>query len=280
MAGVRIVTDSAADLPKEIVDRYGIAVVPLTIRFGEEEFLDGVELSAEQFYDKMASTTELPSTAAPAPGKFGEVFQRLADEGAEAVVCVNLSEKLSATIQSARNAARDLEGKVDVRVIDSRSITSGLATEVMLAAEAAADGRDADAVTAIVESAARRMNIFGGLDTLDNLKKGGRIGGAQAMLGNLLSVKPVIDISTGEVREAAKVRTRKKEMLWLRDKVLEQPKVEHLCVPHGLAPDYAEFRALLAEHFAEEDMREIIIGATIGVHGGPRVIGVSWLTPE
>ncbi len=279
MANVRIVTDSASDLPEDIADRHKIQVVPLTIRFGDEEFVDREELSAEAFYTKMAASDVLPATAAPAPGKFLDAFTRAADEGASAVVCINLSEKLSATIQAARSAAAELDGKLDVRVIDSRSITAGLATEVQLAAEAADDGRSVDDVVAIVESASQRVNIFGALATLDNLKKGGRIGGAQAMLGNLLSIKPVIDISTGEVHEAAKLRTRRKALLWLRDKVLEQPAVERLTLPSGMAEDADEFRALFADHFDVDSLVPITIGATIGAHGGPGVVGVCWLTP-
>lgn len=279
MAGVRIVTDSSCDLPDDVVEKFNIAVVPLTIRFGEEEFVDREELSAKDFYAKMASSDVLPATAAPAPGKFLEAFTRAADEGASAVVCLNLSEKLSATIQSARAAAADLDGKLDVRVIDSRSITSGLGTQVMLAGEASAEGRSVDDVAATLESASHRVNIFGALATLDNLKKGGRIGGAQAMLGNLLSIKPIIDISTGEVHEAAKLRTRRKAMLWLRDKVFAQPAVERLVLPSGFAEDQDEFRALFAERFDVDSLLPVSIGATIGAHGGPGIVGVSWLTP-
>lgn len=279
MPGVHIVTDSACDLPDDLVDKFGVKIVPLTIRFGDEEFVDREELSATEFYARMAASDVLPSTAAPGPGKFLEAFKNAADAGADAVVCINLSEKLSATIQSARTAAADLDGKLDVRVLDSRSITSGLATQVKLAAEAAADGRSADDIEALIASTSHRVRIYGALATLDNLKKGGRIGGAQAMLGNLLSIKPVIDISSGEVTEAAKLRTRRKAMLWLRDKVFEQPSVEHLVLPNGLADDQEEFRALFAERFDVDSLMQVTIGATIGAHGGPGIIGVSWLMP-
>lgn len=279
MPGVHIVTDSACDLPDDVVEKLGITIVPLTIRFGEDEYVDREQLSARDFYAKMAASDVLPSTAAPGPGKFLEAFTNAADQGAEAVVCINLSEKLSATIQSARTAAADLSGKVDVRVLDSRSITSGLATQVLIAAEAAVDGASADDLAALIESTSHRIHIFGALATLDNLKKGGRIGGAQAMLGNLLSIKPVIDISSGEVTEAAKLRTRRKAMLWLRDKVFEQPVVEHLVLPNGLADDHEEFCALFSERFDVASLLPVTIGATIGAHGGPGIIGVSWLSP-
>jgi len=279
MAGVRIVTDSACDLPQDVVDRHGIAIVPLTIRFGDEELVDRIELSVSDFYKRMAASSELPQTAAPSPGAFEEAFTRVADDGADAVVCVNLSSKLSATMASAQNAATALEGKVDVRVVDSRSITSGLGTQVVLAAEAAADGRSADDIVALVNDLSTRTHVFGALDTLENLKKGGRIGNAQALLGTMLSIKPLVDISSGEVEEAGKQRTRRKAMHWLRDTIAAQGPVERLCIAHGDAPDVDEFKKVLAEKIDITGATDSFIGATIGTHGGPRILGLSWLEP-
>ena len=276
MAGVRIVTDSSCDLPEPLIEQHKIGVVPLTIRFGEEEFVDRFELSAKAFYEKMASSAAFPETAAPSPGAFQEAFTRMADEGADAVVCVNLSSSLSATMVSAQNAAKALEGKLDVRVVDSRSITSGLGLQAMEAAEMAEDGRSIDDIVARLEDLSTRTHVFGALDTLENLKKGGRIGGAQAMLGTLLSIKPIIDISTGVVEEAGKQRTRKKAMLWLRDKVIAAGAVQNLCVCSGEAPDFDEFKAVLSEKIDISDAYEMTIGATIGAHGGPRMLGLIW----
>jgi DegV family protein with EDD domain len=277
MAGVRIVTDSACDLTDEEVSAHGIEVVPLSIRFGEEEYQDRTELTVEQFYDKMASSSTLPETAAPSPGAFEAAFRRQAEAGADAVVCIDLSAGLSATMQSARTAAAALEGELDVRVIDSRSITSGLGTQVLLAAEAASRGASADEVVALVEDLAARTHVIGTLDTLDNLKKGGRIGGAQALLGSLLSIKPVVDISTGVVEEAGKARTRRRALEAVRDKLFEHPDAEHVCVTHGLAPDVEDILALIAERHPRDQIRVGHIGPVIGTHGGPRVVGVTWL---
>jgi DegV family protein with EDD domain len=274
---VRIVTDSSADLSADEVDRLGIEVVPLSIRFGSEEFTDGVDLTVEQFYEKLASSADLPETAAPAPGAFEEAFRRQAQAGADAIVCINLSSGLSATYQSAQTAAS--AGDLDVRVVDSRSITSGLGTQVTLAAEAAAGGASADDVVALVEGLVGRTHVMGALDTLDNLKKGGRIGGAQALLGSLLSIKPLLDISSGEVAEAGKARTRRKALEWLRDQIFALPVVEHLCVAHGMAPDLDEMLALLAPRYPADTIRVTTIGPTIGTHGGPRVMGLTWLDP-
>jgi DegV family protein with EDD domain len=274
---VRIVTDSSADLPADEVERLGLEVVPLSIRFGDQEYTDGVDLSVAQFYEKLATVSTLPETAAPAPGAFEAAFRRQQEAGADAVVCINLSSGLSATLQSAQNAAKAVADDLDVRVVDSLSITAGLGTQVTVAAEAAAAGASADEIVATVESLASRTHIFGALDTLDNLKKGGRIGGAQALLGSLLSIKPILDISSGTVEEAGKARTRRKALEWLRDKVFAEPAVEHLCVAHSNAPDVDAMLALLAPRYAADQIRVTIIGPTIGTHGGPRLMGLTWV---
>jgi DegV family protein with EDD domain len=280
MAGVRIVTDSASDLTEDEERQHDIEVVPLTIRFGSDEYEDRRELSVERFYELMAGSQELPETAAPSPGKFEGAFRRQAEAGADAIVCITLSGALSATLQSAQNAARAFEGELDVRVVDSRSITSGLGTLVVAAAEAAAAGRDADDVVALVEDLSDRTRIFGTLDTLDNLKKGGRVGGAQALLGSLLSIKPVVDLSDGVVEEAGKARTRRKALEQVRDKVFAQPSVEYLSITHGLAPDVEEMLDLLAPRYERSEIQIRTIGPVIGTHGGPRVMGVTWVNPR
>lgn len=276
---VRIVTDSSCDLTDDEVAAHGIEVVPLTIRFGDEELEDRTELSVEQFYERLAASSELPETAAPAPGKFEAAFRRQAEAGADAVVCINLSAGLSATMQSAQNAARSLEGELDVRVIDSGSITAGLGTQVLLAAEAAEAGASADEVVALVEQLRARTHVIGALDTLENLKKGGRIGGAQALLGSLLSIKPILDLSSGVVEEAGKARTRKKALEVLRDKVAAAGQVERLTVTHGFAPDVEDMLELLAPICPGDQIRVGHIGPVIGTHGGPRVMGLTWLAP-
>ncbi|MEO7556825.1 MAG: DegV family protein [Acidimicrobiales bacterium] len=278
---VRIVTDSSCDLTAAEADELGIAVVPLSIRFGDEELTDRVELSVDDFYRRLDTSATLPETAAPAPGAFERAFRRAADEGADAVVCINLSSGLSATLQSAQNAARALEGTIDVRVVDSHSITLGLGSQVLLAAEAASAGQSADEIEALAESMAARTHVLGALDTLENLKKGGRIGGAQALLGNLLSIKPLVDISSGKVEEAGKARTRKKALHWLAERVLERPAVEQLCVCHGNAPqaEIDDLLDLLEARYPRDGIRIGVIGAVIGTHGGPRIMGVTWQEP-
>ncbi len=279
MTGVHIVTDSSCDLSESETTTNSIGVVPLSIRFGDEEFVDREELSVEDFYSKMASTGILPETAAPSPGRFEQAFRGAAAVGATAVVCINLSGELSATVQSARNAATAVAGDIDVRVIDSRSLTGGLGTMVLEAAAAARNGADADAVVALVESMIPRTEIYGALDTLENLKKGGRIGSAKALLGSMLSVKPLIHIGDGAVEEAGKQRTRKRALEWMRDQLFAEGTVEKLSILHGEAPDIEQFLDMVGERYPREQIRVGKIGAVIGTHGGPGVIGMCYLRP-
>lgn len=277
MAGVHIVTDSASDLEEVDATRLGIRVVPLTIRFGAEELVDRDQLSIADFYRRMAASDRLPETAAPAPGAFEEAFRKAAADGADAVVCVNLSSELSATMQSARTAAASVADEIDVRVLDSKSITAGLGTQVIQAAELARQGAGVDEVVALVEDLAARTQIYGALDTLENLEKGGRIGKARSMLGSMLSIKPLIHIADGAVEEAGKQRTRRKALEWLRDKLYSEGPVQHLTVAHGEAPDLDEFLDLIADRYPRDQLRIGKIGAVIGTHGGPRIIGVCYV---
>ena len=272
---VRIVTDSSCDLSASDIERHQITVVPLTIRFGDEEFTDGVGLSAENFYGKMAASGELPSTAAPSPGAFEMAFRGLAEGGADAVVCVNLSFALSATGESAQNAARALEGEVDVRVVDSGKVSVGLGVMVKAAAAAAAAGHSADEIEAQLAELKERVFIYAVLDTLDNLKKGGRIGTAQALLGSALSIKPCLDLTSGVVEEAGKQRTRGKARNWLAARVAEAGELEYLAIAHGAAEDIDAFVASLGESPAQNPLTVALIGPVVGTHAGPGVIAAA-----
>ena len=272
---VRIVTDSGSDLTDEETARLGIDIVPLSIRFGDEELLDRDELTVDDFYRRMASSDHLPQTAAPAPGAFEQVFRRRLDEGADAVVCINLSSSVSATMQSAEAGGRDLGDRV--RILDSRSVSVGQGTIVLAAATAAADGASTDDIAALVADLTGRNRVYGALDTLENLKKGGRIGNAQALLGSVLSIKPLIDISSGEVEEAGRQRTRKKSLAWLRDQVLHHgDQIEHLAVAHAMADDVAPFIADLAATTGRDDIRSAIVGRVVASHGGPGLVAVNF----
>ena len=272
---VAVVTDSSCDLPADLVNEHGIEVVPLSIRFGNEELVDRVDLTPGQFWARCASSPTLPETAAPSPGAFEQSFRRAA-AGADGVVCVNISSKLSATIQAAQSAAKTLEGEVPVRVVDSRSVTMGLGMIVLGTARAGAASNSIDDVAAVAQDLSRRTRVYGTLDTLENLKKGGRIGGAQAFLGSLLSVKPSIYVRDGAVEPGPRVRTRGKGLAWLAERVAADQPPGDVAIVHGDAPDVDQLTALLAEHVPAERIVVADLGAVIGTHAGPRTIGVAY----
>lgn len=271
---MRVVTDTGADLAPELAAELGVTVVPLSIRFGSEELVDGRDVTPKVFYERMASSHELPQTAAPSPGAFEAAFRALAAEGSS-VVCLSLSSDLSGTIDSARAAARALPG-FDVRVVDSRSVSWGLGSQVVAAARAASAGASADEVVALGEDMASRTRVYATLDTLDNLRRGGRIGKAEALVGTILSIKPLLDLSTGAVEVAGKVRTRSKALRALVDRVTDAAPVENLAVMHGQADDVDELLALLTAQQPEVSIHVGEIGATIGVHAGRGVIAVTF----
>ncbi len=280
MAVVRVVTDSSCDLPAAVVAEHKITVVPLSIRFGEEEFVDGRDLTPSAFWARSAASAVLPSTAAPSPGAFEQAFRDAAAAGATGVVCINLSSKLSATIQAAETAAKALAGELPVRAVDSKSVSLGLGTICIEAAKAGAAGASVDEIVAMAEDMAARTKIHATLDTLENLKKGGRIGAAKALMGTMLSVKPVIEVIDGAVEAGPKVRTRSKAFQYLVDRVKAEPSLENLAVLHGDAPDVEAFLELLAPHFPRERIVVGQLGAVVGSHTGPRTIGVAFQVPQ
>jgi DegV family protein with EDD domain len=277
---VRIVTDSSCDLPQEIADELGIVIVPLSIRFGDEELIDREELTVAEFWSRCAGSDTLPETSAPAPGQFETAYRRLKDEGAAGVVVVSLSGALSATMQSAELAARSIANDdsidFDVRVVDSCTVTLGLGTIALACARAGRDGGSIDEIEALATDLAQRTRVFSALDTLDNLKKGGRVGNAKALLATVLSIKPIIEVAGGIVEEAGKQRTRSKALKYLVDKVRSfDGKIENLAVLHADCSDVDMFVDMLAPHY---DGEIVIgeIGPVIGTHGGRGTIGVAF----
>jgi DegV family protein with EDD domain len=273
--GVRVVTDSACDLPDDLIERNGIGMVPLTIRFGNEELIDRKELSTDEFWRRLADSDVLPETSAPSAGAFEGAFRRMVEDGATGIICINLSSKLSATMQSAQVAAQAVQADCPVVVIDSLMVSMGLGSLCLTAAQRAADGDSLESIVANVTDRRNRSKLYGALDTLEFLKKGGRVGNARALLGTMLAIKPVLEVRDGVVEEAGKVRTRSKALRLLVDRVKEGP-FENLSVLHGNAPDIDELLDLLEPLAARDQIVVGQIGPVIGTHAGPRVIGVTF----
>jgi len=273
--GVRVVTDSSCDLPRNLVEAYGIEVVPLTIRFGDEELVDRDELEPNEFWTRLTSSDALPETSAPSAGAFEARFRGLIQRGATGIISINLSSRLSATMQAAQVAANVVRDDCPTVVIDSRTVSMGLGALCLTAARRAADGGKLEEIVEDVISRRDRTRLFGALDTLEFLKRGGRIGNARALLGSMLSIKPIVEVRDGVVEESGKVRTRSKALAALADRVKAQP-VDTCAVLHGQATDVDELLDLLDPVFPRDEIVTGLVGPVIGTHAGPGVIGVSF----
>ena len=276
---VRIVTDSACDLPQAVADELGISIVPLTIRIDGHEYVDRADLTPEEFWAKCSTAAALPETAAPAPGLFEATYRKLADEGAGSIVVISLSAGLSATMQSAELAARDFNAdpstKIKVSVVDSCSATLGLGAIVIDCARLARGGASHDAVVQRAADLATRTKVWGALDTLENLKKGGRIGGAKAMLASALAIKPIIEVRDGKVEQGGKQRTRSKALAFLVETLVNEGPVENLMVMHADCSDVDAFVEMLRPHY-EGTIVVGDIGPVVGTHAGRGTIGIAY----
>ncbi len=276
MAGVAVVTDSAGDLTPELAERYGVVVVPLTIRFGDEEFLDRIELTPEDFWRRCKEADALPETAAPSPGAFRSAFEEVADAGADAVLCVTLSAGVSATYQSAISAAEALAPHLRVEVVDTRAMSMGEGLVATDAAEAAAAGASLDELRVRVADAIARTRLYGVVDTLEHLQRGGRIGSAQALVGSLLSIKPVIQIRDGVVTQESRQRTRSRSLEHVANKVHADAPLSRLGIANGAAADIGDLLALLDDIEVATPVITTDLGPVVGTHAGPGTIGVCY----
>jgi len=270
---IRIVTDSSCDLPEGILEQHRIVVVPLTIRFGDEDLIDREQLTVDDFWTRVTTSEELPETAAPSVGRFQEAFHELADAGADGVVAVLISSAISATHQSAVLAADQLKSGISVRVVDSHLVSAAAGLSVLAAARAAEAGGTIDEVERAAQDAASASNLFATLDTLEFLKRGGRIGGAAAFFGNLLDVKPIITFDDGAVSPGGRVRTRRKALKAVLDHLDSLEAVTEVGVVHSDPPDLDEFLSALAER-GHADPLVSRLGPVVGTHAGPGVVGI------
>ena len=278
MSKIKVVTDSAGDIPSNLASELNIEIVPLTIRFGTTEYRDVTELSVEDFWAKSATSSELPQTAAPSMESFRQAFETARSQGYDGVVCICLSSKLSATYQAAQKASEAfIDSGFEIRVIDSLLATYGEGSLAVLAARCQND--DLDSIVAKVQDMASRTRVFGALDTLDNLRKGGRLGAAAATLGSILSVKPIIEIANGVVEAHSKQRTRRRALDYLYDLVRQEASlITDIAVIHAFAPDLDEFVSAIKQITGFTGIQVATIGPVIGTHSGPRMIGVCLTT--
>jgi DegV family protein with EDD domain len=274
MARIRVVTDSASDLPQEIAHRLDVDVVPLTIRFGDEEFTD---LSPEDFWAKCKVAKTLPETSAPSPGAFQAAFERAKADGYDGVIVLTISSLLSATHRSAVLGAEAAASEIDVRVVDTLNVSMGQGLIVIDVAEAAKEGASLDDLVTRSSELLKKIGVVATLDTLEHLIKGGRIGGAKALLGQVLSIKPLIDVKDGVVAEAGRQRTRAKALAAVAKLAADHAPLRRFALIQGACSDVATLAALVKDIPTQFPLIVTDIGPVVGTHGGPGIIGLTWI---
>jgi len=272
---VAIFTDSACDLQDAEVAAAGIGVIPLLVTFGDVTFRAGTELSTAAFWERMvAPGAPFPKTAAASPGEFKEAYEAAFGAGAEAIVSIHVAAELSGTMKSAQIARAMLPDR-EIHVVDSRAVSMAEGLLVRLGVELAAEGRPAADIAEILESRANDIVIYVALETLEYMKKGGRISGAQAAIGTLLSVKPIVVVKDGVVGSTDRPRTRSKARARLLELIGDRP-IERLSILHSITPDVEAFRDRVLVSFPDLDPAAVtieLVGPSVGPHVGPGCVG-------
>ena len=275
---VKVVTDSSSDIPQDMVESLDITVVPCKVNFGTESLKDGVDLSGEEFYQRLIDGPVHPTTSQPSPGEFLEVYDELGKD-ADGIVSVHVSARLSGTYNSAVQAKDQTSAACPIEVVDSAQASMGLGVVAIAAAEAAGEGAGVEEVAAAATSATSRAQLIFLLDTLEYLEKGGRIGKAQALLGSVLNIKPMIILRDGEVHQLGKARTFAKGVAKLEQVARGFAQAEIVSVPYTTTPDVASGIAESLRDLLPEGKEPFIAqaGPTIGTYAGPGAVGIGLL---
>jgi DegV family protein with EDD domain len=276
---IAVVTDSTADLPKDVADAHNVRVVPLNVLFGTDEYKDGVTIDNDEFYRRLQSSPELPTTSQPSPGEFAAVYRELA-ESSDAIISIHVSQALSGTYASALQAKAELEAEsCRIEVVDSRQASVSLGLTVTAVARIVAGGADIDTATAAAKDISGRARFYAMLDTLEYLQKGGRVGRAQAFIGGLLKVVPIITVEDGEVQPVERPRTRRRGLERLKALTRARTPFESLAVLHTTEPEVAaELASDLADVAPDGEVMTAQIGSVVGTYAGPGTLGVGFVT--
>jgi DegV family protein with EDD domain len=274
---VKIVTDSVSDLPPEIVAEFGISVIPVLVRFGEETYRDGIDITNDQFYEKLVSSKITPTTAVPSLDLFARTYARLAEETDEILV-IMLSSELSGLYNAALQSANLVEGNCRIEVVDSRNAVMAQGFIVIKAARAARDGASLDEILTLIRQNIPRVEIRAAFDTLEYLKRGGRIGKAAALMGSMLRVNPIITLKDGLVEPAGRARSRTKAIDQLYEFAAGYSHIEEIAVEGAACPeDVDALVERLGALFPEERIYRSRTTPVIGTHTGPGLILVAIL---
>lgn len=277
---VRIVTDSTCDLPRDLIEELGITVVPLTVIFGDASLLDGVTITAPEFYDRLRSSSVLPRTSQPTVEAFQSAYRSAAADGAE-IVSIHISSRLSGTLNAASVARETLKHDLHIDLIDSYNVSVGLGLIVLEAARAAARGAALPEVVATARRAMDHTSVYVAVDTLEYLQRGGRIGRARSLLGSLLSIKPILTVQDGEVAPFERVRTRARAQERILEIASGMPRAKDLFIAHSDLPDLADSAAArLAPTLPHTAIRTAWLGPVVGTYTGPGCFGFAALERE
>lgn len=277
--GIRIVVDSTSDLTDEIIEKYNIKMVPLTVNFENESFLDKVELSTKEFFDKLEAAEKLPTTTLVSPGTFVEVFSEILLEG-DQVLGMFIASELSGTYDSAR-MAKDMIGSEDIHLIDTKSVCLGSFALVLEAIRLVEEKKPIEEIVNELEALKEKTVVVAALDTLKYLEKGGRLSKGQAVIGSLLNIKPIIAVKDGKISVIDKIRGKNKTIKWF-DEWIEKNNFDlsdkTVLLFHGRAYEQLKvLRNTIEEKYKIKNIIEQEIGAVIGTHAGPGVLGIGFI---
>jgi DegV family protein with EDD domain len=277
---IKIVTDSTCDLPQDLLQEYGVTVVPLYINFGDQGYLDGVEITRQEFYERLPESDPLPTTATPGVDAFKQVYEDLADSGASEILSIHISISLSATVDVARTAANETK-KVPVTVLDSQQLSLGTGFLVLSAAKAAAEGKSMDEIVSMLDEQTSRTYVIAALDTLEYLKRSGRMNAVVARLGSVLKIKPILIMHDGEPT-GERVRTRERALARLIEFISELGPLEELALVHTNAAQEAKELFQRSKHlFAnQEEPLSVDVTPVLGTNIGPGVVGFACITAK
>lgn len=274
---VRIVTDSTCDIPEALLKKWDISVLHLEVRFGEDVYRDGINLSATEFYEKLAVADVLPKTSQITPDEFETIFRPYTEQGDE-IVGIFLSSNLSGTCQSALLAREEINPQ-NIYIIDSRSVTFGLGLIISEAVKLRDSGLSAAQIAEIIEEKKLRLRVWGVIDTLEFLEKGGRISPTSAKIGSFLGIKPIIAFLDGKVEAVGKTRSRIAGFRWIEEKIQKYPPEQNSACAFGHSNSFAalsECMEFFSKYVDVNQALQCMMGSTVGTHVGPGAVGIAY----